>query len=775
MPHASFKIKPGVDQNETPALNEAGLSTTNLIRFIYDRNGNGLVQKLGGWTKYYSNPFSKVIRAIWPWQDINSSDHLAIGLQNASGGFESSINILTDGVLSDVTPQYLVANPALSLETVDGSPLVRVTDPSASGVNSFCTVYISTQISIGGLILFGLYECIEYTGNTYQITAVDILGNPQNAETSTIDAYVPEILVYSGTGIITINLPNHGYNVGDTFSVLIPLSVGGITFYGDYIIQTVVDENSFQFNSSLAPSYTEAKFINNGKANYTYNFGVATSQVGSGYGVGGYGMGGYGYGLDTPVIFNGDNIPALNWSFDNWGSYLTSIALDTEVATNAESASANGTTATITFDELFIPPVGQSVTLSGFSPPEWNQITYIDTSSSGSFTFATDLTGSPTTLGNFKINYAPYQPIYLFDPLGGQPISVTISNAPPYNDGLFVAMPQRQLVSWGCTFDGIPDPLLIRWSDVNNFNDWIGTVINQAGSYRIPKGSKIVGGVQAQQQGLIFTDLGVWSMQYIGPPYVYGFNEIATGCGLIARKAVAAIAGTVYWMGTSQFFSLSGSGVQPVPCPVWDVIFQDLDTDNLDKIRVAVNSLFGEISWFYPNLSSGGENNSYVKYNVYLNCWDYGTMSRTAWSDQSVLGKPIGADPVSGYLYQHETSNTADGVPMNSFFRTGYFAMSEADVKSFVDEVWPDMKWGFFEGSQNARVYITFYVTDFAGQAPEQYGPYLMTESTQWFNPRFRGRLVSIQLSSELNEEEDYDSFWRIGNIRYRLQQDGRY
>jgi hypothetical protein len=331
-------------------------------------------------------------------------------------------------------------------------------------------------------------------------------------------------------------------------------------------------------------------------------------------------------------------------------------------------------------------------------------------------------------------------------------------------------MPQRQLVSWGCTFDGIPDPLLIRWSDVNDLNSWIGTVINQAGSYRIPKGSKIVGGLQAQQQGLIFTDLGVWSMQYIGPPYVYGFNEIATGCGLIARKAVAAISGTVYWMGQSQFFSISGSGVQPVPCPVWDVIFQDLDTSNLDKIRVAVNSLFGEISWFYPNLSSGGENNSYVKYNVYLNCWDYGTMSRTAWSDQSVLGKPIGADPVSGYLYQHETSPNADGVAMNSFFRTGYFAMTEADIKSFVDEVWPDMKWGLYDGDQNATVYITFYVTDFAGQDPEVYGPYPMTQDTKWFNPRFRGRLISIQLSSN-----DLDSFWRLGNIRYRLQPDGRY
>jgi hypothetical protein len=699
-------------------------------------------------------------------------------MENDSGTIESTLNVLTNGNLYDITPQYKVTNPVINVETSAGSSVVKITDSYVTGINQYCSVYIATQISIGGIVLFGLYECITYYGNTYEIIAVDTLGNPLNAVTTSSAGSIPSISTISGNSIISVHMENHGYSAGSTFSVLIPLNVGGINFYGEYIVSKIADEDNFELNSSLVPTSDEIKYINNGKANYTYNFGIAAAQVGTGYGVAGYGQGGYGYGIDTPVVYYGDDIHSYNWSLDNWGSYLTSVALDTNVEIPADSAVGvvvdDTVEVTITFSETFILPIGQSITLNGFQPPQWNQNCYLSSSDTGTFTFllpaSTGISGSPTTLGNFKINFAPYQPIYSFDPLSGQPISVTISNAPPYNNGIFVAMPQRQLVSLGCTFDGIPDPLLIRWSDVNNFDSWVGTVINQAGSYKIPKGSKIIGGIQAQQQGLIFTDLGVWSMQYIGPPYVYGFNEVATGCGLIARKAVAAISGTVYWMGQSQFFSLSGNGVQPVPCPVWDVIFQDLDTSNLDKIRVAVNSLFGEISWFYPNLSSGGENNSYVKYNVYLNCWDYGTLSRTAWTDQSVLGKPIGADPVSGYLYQHETSPNADGVAMNSFFRTGYFAMTEADVKSFVDEVWPDMKWGLYDGDQNATVYITFYVTDFAGQDPEIYGPYPMTQDTKWFNPRFRGRLISIQLSSN-----DLDSFWRLGNIRYRLQPDGRY
>ena len=121
----------------------------------------------------------------------------------------------------------------------------------------------------------------------------------------------------------------------------------------------------------------------------------------------------------------------------------------------------------------------------------------------------------------------------------------------------------------------------------------------------------------------------------------------------------------VYWMGQSQFFSLSGSGVAPIFCPVWDVIFQDLDLTNLDKIRVAPNSRFGEVTWYYPVISNGGEVTNYVKYNVNLQVWDYGTLGRTAWINESVLGPPIGADPSSLYIYQHETSPDADGQAMH--------------------------------------------------------------------------------------------------------------
>jgi len=360
-------------------------------------------------------------------------------------------------------------------------------------------------------------------------------------------------------------------------------------------------------------------------------------------------------------------------------------------------------------------------------------------------------------------------PIYAWSPQANSPTLNVIPEAPVANAGIFVAMPQRQIIAWGSTFNGVQDPLLLRWCDIENYQQWVALPTNQAGSYRIPKGSKIIGCIQGPQQGLIWTDLALWAMQYVGAPYVYSFNEIGTGCGLIAPKAAASLNGVVYWMSQSQFFALSPNGVQGIPCPIWDVIFQDLDTTNLDKIRVAPNSRFNEISWFYPTNGNGGEISAYVKYNVGLNQWDFGTLSRTAWINQSVLGPPIGSTP-EGIIYQHETSVNADGQPMTSYFQTGYFVLSEADVLTYIDQFWPDAKWGLYAGVQDANLLITFYVLNYPGDTPRVYGPYDVTQATQYISPRFRGRLVSIRI-----ESNDIDSFWRMGAMRYRFSADGKF
>lgn len=713
MPHASVKLNPGVDLNETPALNEAGISQSQLIRFIPDRNGLGLVQKLGGWIKYYLGTLliPAIVRALWAWEDTNAKQILAFGTQNNAGrttlGVIDGQNPSAD--YKDITPTATINQIAPVASSTQGIELILLTDDSIGTITTYDSVYIATHLSIGGVVLFGLYQCnpnvVVFSGLQYYVAATNVLGAYVYATSTSTTATVASFTTTPSSISVNVLLANHGYSVGSTYPILIGTFVGGINLYGNYIVQTVSDANNFTINADSPATTGETVLINDGNLYLIYNFGTGVTATYFGYGTGNYGENAYGTGASV-IPATGSPIAASDWTMDNWGQILISCPI---------------------------------------SAP---------------------LTQIPQ-----------FQPIYQWDPTSNSIEASVIPNAPPVNDGIFVAMPQRQIIAWGSTETGVQDPLLIRWCDVNNFNVWAPTVINQAGSYRIPKGSKIVGCIQGPQQGLIWTDIDVWSMQYIGPPYIYSFNEIGTGCGLISKKAAASINGVVYWMGPSQFFSLTGNGVTPVFCPIWDVIFQDLDQtpENLKKIRTAVNSRFNEITWYYPTISNSGEVNAYAKFNVTLQQWDFGTLARSAWIDQSVLGAPIGADPNSLQLYQHEESNgqylfNADILPMVSSFQTGYFALSDADLKTFIDQVWPDMKWGLYGGSQNAVINLTFYVADYAGQTPIAFGPYPLTIDTTFISPRFRGRLVSIKI-----ESEDLNSFWRIGNMRYRFQQDGKF
>ena len=138
--------------------------------------------------------------------------------------------------------------------------------------------------------------------------------------------------------------------------------------------------------------------------------------------------------------------------------------------------------------------------------------------------------------------------------------------------------------------------------------------------------------------------------------------------------------------------------------------------------------------------------------------------------DQSVLGPPIGANTQDLDIYQHEVGEDADEDPMLSSFTTGYYALAEGDQKTFVDLIWPDMKWGLYNQAQTATVQISFLCVDYPGDTPTVYGPYSVTQATEYLYTRFRARLVAVKISSS-----DLGSFWRIGNLRYRFAPDGRF
>jgi hypothetical protein len=759
MPHASFKIVPGVDKNKTLALNEAAISDSQLIRFVPDRTLGGIVQKLGGWEKFFDSTIGSIIRNLWAWEDTSANSYLGIGAEGVPAGGGGALQIIQSGSDIDITPQTSEFNVPVSFSTTAGSNMVTVTH-SASNISDYDVVNIRTHISVGGIILFGQYRCYALGANTYNIYAFNVLLEPYLAtSTVTTGGAVPVFTLQTGSDFINVTLANHNFVVGQSFPVLIAQTVSGVTIYGNYVIQAVVDTNNFVISATTQAQTVAVLGASGNGVNVTITYSNAVT------------------------FLNGTSVTTANINPAGYNGTYTIIASSAGSLTYANSTNAtyvaNGTiSGSFSIPEnsgqanfLYQKGIGPLPLGTGFGIGPYGAGGY-GTGNPPIAGTGTPINADDWTLDNWGeilVSNPINGPIYVWNPATGDPVAQVIPEAPTVNHGIFVAMPQRQIIAWGSTFTGIHDPLLIRWCDVNNYNIWNGLITNQAGSYRIPKGSKIIQCIQGPQQGLIWTDLSLWAMQYTGPSYIYQFNEVGTNCGLIGRKAAGSMNGVVFWMGQSQFFKFAGDGVTPIRCPIWDVAFQDLDRDHVDNIRIATNSRFMEVSWFFPTIGSNGENTNYVKYNIILDQWDYGTLSRTAWINESVLGPPIGAGP-DEYIYQHETSPDADNQPMLSSFQTGYFVMNEADVKMFVDQIWPDMKWGYYNGTQGANVLMTFYVTDYPGQTPIQYGPFTFTQAVTFVTPRFRGRLVSIKI-----ESNDIGSFWRLGNIRYRYQEDGKY
>jgi len=327
-------------------------------------------------------------------------------------------------------------------------------------------------------------------------------------------------------------------------------------------------------------------------------------------------------------------------------------------------------------------------------------------------------------------------------------------------------------VAWRSTQStGVQDLLIVRWSNAGDYTNWIVSNLTTAGSFRIPTGSFIIGGIQCPVFGLISTDLDVWTMTYVGGLIIFNFNRVGTGCGWLSSHACGVLAGNPYWIGTNNFFTLSQNGVNPMPCTVWDWVFQNLSPSlaNRRKTRVAVNSAFNEIAWFFCSASTLGEPDSYAKVHIegqeYE--WDYGTLSRTAWIDVSVLGMPIGAGN-TGQLYQHENGNAITGAGLPTF-RSGWFTIAEGMELPFIDFIIPDFIWGTFAGSKDATVVITFFGTDALGAPPFTYGPFTVNQATPYINCRIRNKFLSVQVQSNASSE-----FWRLGRVRFRMAHSGR-
>jgi hypothetical protein len=335
----------------------------------------------------------------------------------------------------------------------------------------------------------------------------------------------------------------------------------------------------------------------------------------------------------------------------------------------------------------------------------------------------------------------------------------------------------------GVLFPATQDPLLIRWSQQEEFYTWTPATTNQAGDYRLSRGSEIVTAQQTRQEILVFTDAAIYSMQYLGPPYVWGFQIMGDNISIAGPNVVSVVNNITYWMGVDKFYMYSGR-VETLPCSLRQYVFEDINMVQSYQFFSGTNEGYNEIWWFYCSANSDTID-KYVIFNHLERTWYYGTMERTAWLDSPLRTEPMAAG-YEGQLLYHEIGNddgtTTPVSPIVSYCQSSDFDIGDGHNFGLVTRIIPDVT---FDGSDVASPTVTFGVRP--RQAPgTNYGAanypdvvstdnylgqryYNVQQFTEYVWVRVRGRQMAFRIGSNT-----LGVAWQLGAPRLDVRPDGR-
>jgi hypothetical protein len=351
------------------------------------------------------------------------------------------------------------------------------------------------------------------------------------------------------------------------------------------------------------------------------------------------------------------------------------------------------------------------------------------------------------------------------------------SGTPNIAQQVLVSDSDRHVIAFGTNTLGTStqDNLLIRFSDQESAINWTPTTTNTAGSLKIGSGSRFVRALQTKREILVWTDTSLHSMTFIGPPFTFGIQQLASNITIIGPNAAVAVEDTVYWMGRDNFYVYNGSTTQ-LACNVKEKVFFDFNTNEEDKVFAGVNSNFNEIWWFYPS-TSATENDSYVIYNYAENLWYYGTLSRTAWIDRGIKEFPLATG--NNYLFNHEKGYDDDGSAMASEIESSQMDIGEGEQFIFINRIIPDLT---FNGStaSSPGADFTLKTRNFPGANYSTTDSETVTRSAtsttvpfeQFTNQAFvrlRGRSFAFKISSSNSGVR-----WRLGSPRIDFRSDGK-
>ena len=351
------------------------------------------------------------------------------------------------------------------------------------------------------------------------------------------------------------------------------------------------------------------------------------------------------------------------------------------------------------------------------------------------------------------------------------------SNAPTVALSVMVSDVDRHVICFGSNIIGstTANPLFVRWSDTESATDWTPTATNQAGGTQLSQGSTIIGALQTRQEILIWTDVGITSMRFVGAPFIFSFIEVASGPSLISPNAAVSANNRVYFMDRGGFYSYSGSA-QRLPCTVLDYVFSDINLGQQFKCFAASIESNNEVIWFYPS-SDSSEINRYVMFNYLENAWSIGTtddgFARTAWIEAPSLDFPIAAGKTSGsddnYLYNQEKGHSNDGSDFTAFIESSDFDLNpDGERFMFISKLIPDVE---FRDQYSTSDTVTYTIKgrNYPLESLSTLQTVNVTPESTFSNTRARSRHAAIRIS---NTGSRYG--WRTGDLRLEIRPDGK-
>jgi hypothetical protein len=648
-------------------------------------------------------------------------------------------------------------------------------------------------VTLGGDNLIGVGTNLKFYINQgglyYDVTPI--------RATSTINNN-PFVLTASTT--VTVTDTNHGCVTGDfvTFSGAVTIGGGGTNVTAAVLNQqfqvTVLTANTYTIVISVTPNATAIAGSPGGGASvvatYQISVGPATPVPLVGWGAGAWGspppaggtIGTWGYGLTSTsslrlwnqinygqdLVYGPRTGPIYYWTANN-GVNTRGVLLNSLGGTvSFTNAAPTVVTSTILYTE------GAALQFSGGSLP------------SG--------VSAATTYYVFQVDGLTFN---LLDGAGneintsgsGTGTVSLIVDVPTVQNNMTVSDASRFLLAFGCNDYGsnVLDPMLIRWSAQDDIYNWTPDPTNQAGFTRLSHGSEIITTVQTRQEIVVFTDVSVYSLQYLGPPYVWASQLLGDNISIISPNAAVIASGIVYWMGVDKFYSYDGR-VQTLNCDLRRFVFQDLNQAQSLQIFSGTNEGFNEVWWFYCSANASAID-KYVVYNYVEKIWYYGTMSRTAWLDSGLQSYPIAANYVTasltGNLINHETglndNTTGTAVAIDAYISSSEFDIGDGHNFGFVWRVLPDLTFGNATSTPAGAlpaVSMTLQglansgsgVTSTASQPVSKSNTYVITEQfTGQIFTRMRGRQMIFKIASN-----QVNTTWQLGAPRIDIRPDGR-